>query len=130
MKKAPESATFERQKGNFCNVKVQLSQPESSTFRIRKSQKGLPKENILQKERQNFIFRMSNYFIFFLYILTFPTPVYLCKTAVPPTLSSNSPTPTCSVRATFPRKKDEQQAKRGAQNVFFYKKNAAENIFR
>ncbi len=33
-------------------------------------------------ERQNFIFRMSNYFIFFLYILTFPTPVYLCKTAV------------------------------------------------
>ena len=79
MKKAPESATFERQKGNFCNVKVELSQPESSTFRIRKSKNGFAKENILQKERQNFIFRMSNYFIFFLYILTFPTPVYLFK---------------------------------------------------
>ena len=130
MKKAPESATFERQKGNFCNVKVELSQPERATFRIRKSKNGFAKENILQKERQNFIFRMSNYFIFFLYILTFRQDVYLCKTAVPPTLSSNSPTPIFSVRATFPRKKDERQAKRGAQNVFFYKKNAAENIFR
>ena len=118
MKKAPESATFERQKGNFCNVKVELSQPESSTFRIRKSKNGFAKENILQKERQNFIFRMSNYFIFFLYILTFPTPVYLFKTYRSANPLKQLPHPYLFRPGNFPSKERQTTGEEGRTERF------------
>ncbi len=118
MKKAPESATFERQKGNFCNVKVELSQPESSTFRIRKSKNGVTKENILQKERQNFIFRMSNYFIFFLYILTFPTSVYLFKTYRSANPLKQLPHPYLFRPGNFPSKERQTTGEEGRVERF------------